>query len=146
MEGERRKRKIENEEESEEEKMERFFALIKSTKDVRDLLFNKEKTDNKKVSDDDEKAKGISTWVPKFQPEDFIEYGGEFGRRNNNIVITTTPHVGSSSEKETEKEREVEVIIEKEYLKEAATTEAVGQPAEAAKEKASDLLDLNLSL
>ncbi|XP_027367550.1 protein NIM1-INTERACTING 3 [Abrus precatorius] len=62
MEGERRKRKIEKEEESEEVQMEKFFALIKSTKDVRDRLC-KEK--------EEEKAKGV--WKPTFQPEDFID-------------------------------------------------------------------------
>ncbi|CAL0311192.1 unnamed protein product [Lupinus luteus] len=129
MEGERRKRKIENEEENEEENMEKFFALIKSTKDVRDVLY-KEKID-KKV--DDEKAKG--TWIPKFQVEDFIDYG-EFGRSNN---ITTPSHVSSS-------EKEKRVIIEKEYLQEVEATPAEATESEVKEKAESDNLDLNLSL
>ncbi|KAK7392109.1 hypothetical protein VNO78_20536 [Psophocarpus tetragonolobus] len=62
MEGERRKRKMEREEESEEQQMEKYLALIKSTKDVRDRL-SKEK--------EEEKAKGV--WKPTFQPEDFMD-------------------------------------------------------------------------
>lgn len=129
MEGERRKRKLESEEENEEQKMEKFFALIKSTKDVRDLL-SKEKIDKKA---DDEKAKGI--WTPMFQPEDFIDYG-EFGRSN----IVSTPHAGSS-EKAKEKE-----VIEKDYLQEATTAAVVPAAKTEDKEKASNHLDLNLSL
>ncbi|OIW13467.1 hypothetical protein TanjilG_22258 [Lupinus angustifolius] len=136
MEGERRKRKIENEEENEQENMEKFFALIKSTKDVRDLLY-KEKID-KKV--DDEKAKG--TWIPKFQVEDFIDYG-EFGRSNN---ITTTPSHASSSEKEKEKEKEKRVIIENEHLQEVEATTAEAAQNEVKEKAESDYLDLNLSL
>ncbi|KAG4909926.1 hypothetical protein AAZX31_20G083900 [Glycine max] len=63
MEGERRKRRMEREEESEEQQMEKFFALIKSTKDVRDRL-SKQK--------EEEKAKG--GWKPTFQPEDFMDH------------------------------------------------------------------------
>lgn len=128
MEGERRKRKLENEEENDEEqKMEKFFALIKSTKDVRDLLSKEKKVD-------DEKAKGI--WTPMFQPEDFIDYG-KFGRSN----MKSTPHAGSS-------EKEKEVMIEKDYLQEATTAAVPVAPAAKTedKENASNHLDLNLSL
>ncbi|KAL2325617.1 hypothetical protein Fmac_024675 [Flemingia macrophylla] len=62
MEGEGRKRKMEKEEESEEEQMEKFFALIKSTKNARDRL-SKEK--------EGEKAKGV--WKPTFEAEDFMD-------------------------------------------------------------------------
>ncbi|KAI9099129.1 hypothetical protein K1719_024896 [Acacia pycnantha] len=49
MEGERRKRKLENnEEESEEEKLEKFYELIRSTKDVRDRLANNKDREDKK--------------------------------------------------------------------------------------------------
>ena len=137
MEGERRKRKLESEEENEEQKMEKFFALIKSTKDVRDLLFNKEKTD-KKV--DEEGLKGKATWTPTFQPEDFIDYG-EFGRSN-----VSTPHADAGpSEKEEQKVKEV--IMEEEHLQEAAPGAAAPAPElNEEKEKAGDHLDLNLSL
>lgn len=143
MEGERRKRKLEDEEECEEQKMEKFFALIKSTRDARDLLCStsKEKTDHNKV-EENKKEKGI--WNPTFQLEDFIGCG-EFGKINNNISVTNHIAAGPS-----EKEKEV-VTIEKQYLQLEVTT-AAEAPAdesneEKEKEKASDdHLDLNLSL
>ncbi|KAK7344296.1 hypothetical protein VNO77_13739 [Canavalia gladiata] len=88
MEGERRKRKIEKEEESEEQQMEKFFALIKSTKDVRDRL-SKEK--------EEEKAKSV--WKPMFQPEDFID-DEELVRIN----VLHPPAAGPSGKDTVEKE------------------------------------------
>ncbi|KAE9598171.1 hypothetical protein Lal_00003946 [Lupinus albus] len=129
MEGERRKRKIENEEENEEENMEKFFALIKSTKDVRDLIDKK--------FDDDEKSKG--TWIPKFQPQDFIDYG-EIARRSNNIITPPSHATSTSSEKEKG------IIIEKEYLQEVVATTAEAAQSEVKEKAESDYLDLNLSL
>ncbi|MED6114205.1 hypothetical protein PIB30_078116 [Stylosanthes scabra] len=153
MEGERRKRKLESEEEkeeNEEEKMERFFALVKSTKEARDLLFNKDKTDNK--IDEDEEAlakKGKATWIPMFQPEDFIDYG-EQGRRSsdnnnndsNNVPTTTTPH--ASGEGPSAKEKEA-AVMKKQNLQEAVVAAPIPDINEE-KEKTSNLLDLNLSL
>lgn len=132
MEGDRRKRKLEEEEEeeNEEQKMEKFFALIRSTKD----LLSKEKTDNKV---DEKKEKGI--WNPTFQLEDFIGYGEPVGKSN---VSVTDHHAGPS-------EKEKEGMTEKENLQEETTTAAAAvAPAEEneVKEKASDSLDLNLSL
>ncbi|OIV91082.1 hypothetical protein TanjilG_17042 [Lupinus angustifolius] len=89
MEAERRKRKIENEEESEEKQMEMFFALVKSTKDVRDRLSKRK---------EEEKAKGV--WNPTFIAEDFID-DQELARIN----ISHPP--GGSSEKEKEMEKEL---------------------------------------
>lgn len=133
MEGDRRKRKLEEEEENEEQKMEKFFALIRSTKD---LLSNKEKTVEEK------KEKGI--WNPTFQLEDFIGCGcGEVqgGIPGKSDVSVTDHHAGPS-------EKEKEVMIEKENLQEVTITAVTVAPAEEneVKEKASDPLDLNLSL
>ncbi|XP_068340377.1 protein NIM1-INTERACTING 1-like [Pyrus communis] len=74
MEGGSKKRKMEIEEEDEEEKIEKFFALIRSMREVRELLRGnsnvpKEKTDEKKKED----GKAAGGWNPKFQPEDFLE-------------------------------------------------------------------------
>ncbi|XP_015968702.1 uncharacterized protein LOC107492223 [Arachis duranensis] len=158
MEGERRKRKLESseeeKEENEEQKMETFFALVKSTKEARDLLFNKDKTDNKVDEDEEALKKGKATWIPMFQPEDFIDYG-ELGRRSshnnnnnnsNNNVPTTTPHASGAGP--SEKEKEEVVVLEKQHLQEAAaaTLEAPIPEINEQKEKTSDLLDLNLSL
>ncbi|XP_057717869.1 uncharacterized protein LOC130932547 [Arachis stenosperma] len=161
MEGERRKRKLESseeeeKEENEEQKMETFFALVKSTKEARDLLFNKDKTDNKVDEDEEALKKGKATWIPMFQPEDFIDYG-ELGRRSshnnnnnnnnsNNNVPTTTPHASGAGP--SEKQKEEVVVMEKQHLQEAAaaTLEAPIPEINEQKEKTSDLLDLNLSL
>ncbi|CAK8544532.1 unnamed protein product [Lathyrus sativus] len=134
MEGERRKRKIleEEEEENDDEKMEKFFALIKST---RDLLSKPDK----KV-DEGKKEKGI--WNPTFQIEDFI--GCEEIGKSNNVSFSVTHHHGKAGSS-SEKEREVLMIVEKECVEEAAATTLEDQNEE--KEKTSDNgLDLNLSL
>ncbi|KAK7337665.1 hypothetical protein VNO77_18250 [Canavalia gladiata] len=128
MEEERRKRKLENEEENEEQKMEKFFALIKRTKDVRDLLF-------KEKSDEGIKSEG-GIWNPTFQPEDFIDCR-ELGKSN----VSAPEHVAGPSKKEEE------FIEKKECLQEATTVAPVAENNEdKEKEKASEHLDLNLSL
>jgi hypothetical protein len=134
MEGERRKRKLfEEEEENDEEKMEKLFALIKST---RDLL---SKTD-KKV---DEEKKEKTIWNPTFQLEDFIGCE-ELGKSSISVSVTHDALAGPSSVKEKDV-----MIIEKECVQEAAATTTVEAPADQNedKEKTSDnRLDLNLSL
>ncbi|KAK7397093.1 hypothetical protein VNO78_18260 [Psophocarpus tetragonolobus] len=115
MEGERRKRKLEKEEENEEQKMEKFFALIKRTKDVRDGFYK-------------ESDRGSSIWNPKFQPEDFIDCGET---RKSNIIS------GSSEKELTEKKQD---------LQKAMTTIRVEADNNEDKYKASEHLDLNLSL
>jgi hypothetical protein len=85
MAGERKKRKMESEKgegegeedgDEEERKMEMFFALIRSTRDVRDRLRGglneaKEKgsEDQKKLVEKESKA----IWNPTFRPEDFMQ-------------------------------------------------------------------------
>ncbi|KAF3943463.1 hypothetical protein CMV_029985 [Castanea mollissima] len=75
MEGGRKKRKMEEEgkEENEEEKMEKFFALIRSTREVRDLLMRTGANSTEKEEKKVEKDKEVMVWNPMFQPEDFIE-------------------------------------------------------------------------
>lgn len=77
MEGERKKRKIQDEEEDEEEKIEKFFALIRSTRQVCELLRGssngpQKKDQNKNQEGDREKGTG-GVWNPTFQPEDFLD-------------------------------------------------------------------------
>ncbi|CAI9101345.1 OLC1v1038646C1 [Oldenlandia corymbosa var. corymbosa] len=69
------------EEENEDEKMEKFFALIRSTRDVKERLSNMAAarpttaTGNHNV----DRSKGkpppppVAVWYPTFQPEDFME-------------------------------------------------------------------------
>ncbi|RDX69522.1 hypothetical protein CR513_51353, partial [Mucuna pruriens] len=111
---------MEKEEESEEQQMEKFFALIKSTKDVRDRL-SKEK--------EEEKAKGV--WKPTFQPEDFMD-DEEFAKVN---VLRFQP--AEPSGKETE-----EVPAHKESPEPTADP----QPQNGNTNKSTDDLDLTLSL
>ncbi|KAK6911686.1 NPR1/NH1-interacting protein [Dillenia turbinata] len=73
MDGERKKRKVEREE-NEEERMEKFFALIRSTKEVRDRLLGEGselKEKEKKEAAEGEKQRAV--WNPTFRPEDFME-------------------------------------------------------------------------
>lgn len=114
-----------NEEASEEEQMEKFFALIKSTKDMRDRLSKEKK---------EEKAKG-TIWNPTFQPEDFID-DEELARLHSTSQV---PGV-APSEKE---------VAEKELLPEEANTAPTAAPADEngnKKKESDDDLDLTLSL
>ncbi|KAI8023215.1 hypothetical protein LOK49_LG03G03467 [Camellia lanceoleosa] len=76
MEGESRKRKV-GKDEDEEEKMEKFFALIRSTRDVRKrmVITDMEEEKKKKKKGEEEKLP-VGVWNPSFQPEDFMEGGG----------------------------------------------------------------------
>ncbi|XP_020210242.1 protein NIM1-INTERACTING 3 [Cajanus cajan] len=96
MEGERRKRKMEKEVESEEEQMEKFFALIKSTKNARDRL-SKEK--------EEERAKGV--WKPTFEAEDFMD---DEELKKLNVLHQ---RAGPSSGKETKEEEAAEPQAQK---------------------------------
>ncbi|XP_028779463.1 radixin [Neltuma alba] len=136
MDGGRRKRRLDGEEEdSEEQKMEKFFALIRSTKEVRDRL-SKERDSNKKLEED--KFKNI--WNPTFQPEDFVPDYQDSGTR-------TTHPAGPSNEKE------VDIVQDKESepIAEAAPPPPPPPPPppvhdEKANEEDKLDLDLNLSL
>lgn len=140
MEGEeRRKRKIENEEENEEQKMEKFFALIKRTKDVRDRFYKEKLTDTKKI-DGERAAAGSTIWNPKFQPEDFID-SGEMAKKNNIInIVSGHDHAAAPSEKEL-------IIEKKQDLQEATTATPAAAQDNEEKDKASEhFLDLDLTL
>ncbi|KAA8543005.1 hypothetical protein F0562_021500 [Nyssa sinensis] len=66
-------------EEDDEQKMEKFFALIRSIRETSEYIMNgsnelQNKSDNKKKMkkvDDEEKSKAV--WKPSFQREDFAE-------------------------------------------------------------------------
>ncbi|KAJ4955791.1 hypothetical protein NE237_012574 [Protea cynaroides] len=69
----------EEEEEGEDEKIERFFALIKSFRDARDGVRKREPNNiepnniEPKTTSHQKKDSGKSAWVPSFQWEDFAE-------------------------------------------------------------------------
>ncbi|CAL5399272.1 unnamed protein product [Camellia sinensis] len=76
MEGESRKRKV-GKDEDEEEKMEKFFALIRSTRDVRKrMVITDIEEEKKKKKKGEEEKLPVGVWNPSFQPEDFMEGGG----------------------------------------------------------------------
>ncbi|KAF5946867.1 hypothetical protein HYC85_017095 [Camellia sinensis] len=75
MEGESRKRKV-GKDEDEEEKMEKFFALIRSTRDVRKRMVITDMEEEKKKKKGEEEKLPVGVWNPSFQPEDFMEGGG----------------------------------------------------------------------
>ncbi|KAJ1425537.1 NPR1/NH1-interacting protein [Sesbania bispinosa] len=97
--------------------MEKFFALIKSTKDVRDRITKEKK---------EEKAKGV--WNLTFQLEDFAN-DEEVARIN-----ILHPPAGPSEKEKREEAAEKEL------------TEAATIAENENKEKARDNLDLTLSL
>ena len=85
MAGERKKRKMESKEgegegeedgDEEERKMEMFFALIRSTRDVRDRLRGTLNEAKEKGSEDQKKLvekESKAIWNPTFRPEDFMQ-------------------------------------------------------------------------
>ncbi|CAL5341049.1 unnamed protein product [Camellia sinensis] len=76
MEGESRQRKV-GKDEDEEEKMEKFFALIRSTRDVRKrMVITDIEEEKKKKKKGEEEKLPVGVWNPSFQPEDFMEGGG----------------------------------------------------------------------
>ncbi|GLT43212.1 hypothetical protein SLA2020_171790 [Shorea laevis] len=92
-----RKRKMESEEgeEDEEEQMQKFYALIRSTMDMRDRLRNI--PDGSKEREEERKA---AAWNPTFQPEDFMEDD------KSKDPIPTPTQAGPSSKTEQQQEDE----------------------------------------
>ncbi|KAK7379161.1 hypothetical protein VNO80_04614 [Phaseolus coccineus] len=131
MEGEK-KRKIENEEENEELKMERFFALIKRTKDVRDRLYKVNKDDNKKMDEVRER----SIWNPKFEVEDFIDCGDM--PKSSQVSVPHHHDLAAPSRKD--------LIDQKEDFQDATQLVPAEEDNGEEKDRRSEHLDLNLSL
>ncbi|KAK2996742.1 hypothetical protein RJ639_025444 [Escallonia herrerae] len=107
MDGERRKRKIEQneqEEDDEEGKMAKFFSLIRSTKEVRERIMGGaaavgKSREEQKLGNEEKPA---STWHPKFRLEDFMEDGqGQPSR-----VVHASRSKGEKGGKHDEKEKE----------------------------------------
>ncbi|XP_075489034.1 uncharacterized protein LOC142527924 [Primulina tabacum] len=79
--GDKKKRKMEeniniisyaNEEENEEEKMEKFFALLKSSRELKERLAIRNSQSHSKKSDNEKAAAAAaSAWNPAFLFEDF---------------------------------------------------------------------------
>ncbi|GAB4855673.1 hypothetical protein Ancab_024295 [Ancistrocladus abbreviatus] len=73
MEGDRKKRRVVREDEEDEDvKMEKFFALIKNSWDLRgSLLGGEQSRDGGKKKAEDEQRQSAPIWRPCFEPEDF---------------------------------------------------------------------------
>ncbi|KAF8043108.1 hypothetical protein BT93_A1452 [Corymbia citriodora subsp. variegata] len=125
--GERKRRKVgseeggrdrggDGEEEVEEEKMEKFFALIRSTKDVLQSVA-RESRERARMDEAERVRKEATAWIPRFQPEDF----------DDKFLSGSVPGVqaGPSNSKEEEED---------------------DGKAEREKPKEDNHLDLNLSL
>ena len=105
MDGERKKRKLdvgrarqEEGEKGEEAKMEKFYELIRSSKEITARL---NMINGERVKEEEKKKEA---WNPTFQPEDFMEDG------LNKILCpsTTNNRAGPSDSKKREDDRERE--------------------------------------
>lgn len=79
----RKERDDDDEEEGEEERMEKFFALIRSTREVRKVIMSAshkfELPYDQKLNinvNSEKKLIPAGTWTPVFRPEDFMEKDG----------------------------------------------------------------------
>lgn len=77
-----------DEEEEDEIKMEKFFALIRSIRESRERMIKFGGSDGKgKVKN------GVGAWKPQFQLEDFMEVD----HRNQNIINGSQKHINTST-------------------------------------------------
>ncbi|CAK7340469.1 unnamed protein product [Dovyalis caffra] len=67
----------EQENDDEDEKIEKFFAIIKRLRDVRKYSTNSLRVQEARKIANKAKKVQASVWTPKFQPEDFEEPGDE---------------------------------------------------------------------
>jgi hypothetical protein len=99
-----RKRKIshdEDQEEDDEQKIDKFFALIKNLREARDRLMNgsngfngTDQNKRDKMKKVEEQMQTHAVWKPSFQREDFVE---EVAAPFKNLPVTAL--VGSSSQR-----------------------------------------------
>ncbi|GMI75995.1 hypothetical protein HRI_001268800 [Hibiscus trionum] len=68
---ESKKRKIchEHDDEDDEEKMEKFYAIINTIREARDRFI----INNNKKPKVEEEGKHVAVWKPSFQPQDFMQ-------------------------------------------------------------------------
>ncbi|KAL8527760.1 hypothetical protein ACS0TY_005560 [Phlomoides rotata] len=66
----KKKRKMED---NEEEEMNKFFALIKSTREVRNQLVGASSDNREKLVNDNKPPAATELWKPTFRLEDFLE-------------------------------------------------------------------------
>ncbi|XP_059652240.1 uncharacterized protein LOC132299555 [Cornus florida] len=102
MDGERRKRKVEDEED-EEEKMEKFFALIRNIREVRYRMTTGGGDTTKKAAAAEEKR--VAVWKPAFIPEDFMEDFGDLSKGGKAATVAMT---AAGPSKKSEDENKVE--------------------------------------
>ncbi|PKI76092.1 hypothetical protein CRG98_003453 [Punica granatum] len=97
MEGDKKKRKAmeyDQQEADEDGKMEEFFALIRSTRDIRDHLIRSEAAPQE-ASKMNKREPNV--WTPKFEPKDFAE-----GSRSCPAPPSETEEAGPSKEDDRE--------------------------------------------
>lgn len=149
MEGERRKRKL-GEEENEEAKIEKFFELIRSTKEVRDRLCNTISSSKEKQDKccDEEKMKEKGSWKPCFAPEDFIDNNNhQMGIVGSLITPQCFSNPSSSSSSSAPSSSSTKPKQVHSELQPAPSTDDPPPPNEQEiEEKPSDHVDVNLTL
>lgn len=107
MDGERKKRKMENDEEDEgdeQKSVEKFFALIRSTKEARDRLLSHGDHAKKGAEEGKTEKEEIGAWTPTFQLEDFMD--GSHGKAVKNFPVI---EAGPSQRKEEEEKQETKL-------------------------------------
>ncbi|KAK8515324.1 hypothetical protein V6N13_139701 [Hibiscus sabdariffa] len=79
-----------DDEDDEEEKVEKFFALIRSTREVRDRLRNVGVPNFSKEEEKVSAGGGGGRWNPTFRPEDFVEDSAS-GSKNPLVLNDAVP-------------------------------------------------------
>lgn len=118
MEGASKKRKLcheDDDQDNEEEKMEKFFALVKSIREARDRLMNGSDHAPKATDDhmtmkrklEEDRRQQVAVWKPTFQHEDFMEDKAQF---KNPAAITLVDSSKRKEEVTDQKEENKEVL------------------------------------
>lgn len=113
------------EEENDEQKMEKFFALIRNIREARDQLVRSnsihgsdyvikgietKKKKNKVVEEDHQKKIITEVWKPSFEPEDFMEEAAGAGAQVIKTVLGSSQIQEGTTMKEADQGKEGVVL------------------------------------
>lgn len=149
MDGEKKKRKMEDEEDD-DQKIELFFALIKSTREVQEKLMKGEHKGIRKANEDKPPPQPV-VWNPSFRPEDFMEdvvqlKAAGCGSSTSNTVTPRTSFGEGRDKEETYMMEEVEPPPVSVSVAATGTCNTEDKEPEDVDKGADTDLDLNLSL
>ncbi|CAI9764565.1 unnamed protein product [Fraxinus pennsylvanica] len=139
------------EEDDEEQKMELFFALVKSTREVREKLMKGEHKGIHKENEDKPPPPPPVVWNPCFRPEDFMEdvvqlKAAGCGSSTGSPVIPRTSLFGRGDKEEKNLMEEVEPPSVSVSVAAAGTCKREDKESEDVDKGGDSGLDLNLSL